>query len=1020
MIRHVRIVLVLLALLTISLRGAEHSGQVTFNGVPVPGASVTAVRGDDTQSVHSAPDGSYKFPDLADGTWTLKVEMRGFVTSSRDITVGAGQPAEAWPLALESFDAMSKNAATQPALRPVPPPAAAPATANGARPGAPANRPGAPAASQAAPADDPIAASARNFNAADGFLINGSVNNGAASPFAQMGAFGNNRRGARSLYNGGMGILLGNSAWDAAPYSFTSNAVPSPSYDDVQILGSFGGPIPLPHIRNRPNVFVGYQRIVDHNTATLSSRMPTLAERRGDFSDSVNTAGAPVRLVDPATGQPFADNKIPDAQISAQARALLDLYPNPNVFDGSQYNYQLPVLTTTHSDNLQARGTQTFGRRDSLAAVLAYVHATNEGPNLFGFVDESLTSSTNVNLNWQHRFNQFMNMRGRYDYTRQSTNLTPFFSEQENISGDAGIAGNNQDAVNWGPPGLSFSSGLAGLSTGQYARNTFSTHTWSSEVQRIVGRHNLSIGGGLARQEYDVFSQQNARGTFGFTGALSGADFGDFLLGLPSTSAIAFGNADKTLHGVTGNLYLVDDWRVSPSLTINAGARWEYESPMTESFGRLVNLDVAPDFSSTTQVAANDPTLTQTGFPAALIHSDWRLIQPRIGTAWRPVPGSSLVVRSGYGIYRNTNVYTSLAMLMAQQPPFSKSSSVTRSAAYPLTLANGFVSSAGAGNTFAIDPDFRVGYAHTWFTSAQRDLPGSLTTIGTYSGTSGQHLIQQFLPNTYPLGAANPCPLCPAGFAYLTSDATSLRNAASIEVRRRLRNGLTASVTYTLARATDNASAFVPTGGQSSLASGVGLSGASIAQDWLNLDGEYGPSSFDQRHAVRVDVQYTTGMGVSGGALLTGWKGRLFKGWTLTSQLNTGSAYPVTPIFLAPVGATGVTGAIRGSLTGVTTDPQADNSYVNPAAFTAPASGQWGTAGRNSIRGPAPFSLNAGVGRSFLLGERITADWRLDASNVLNLVTYTGVNAIVGSPQFGLPDRANTMRKIQTSVRVRF
>jgi trimeric autotransporter adhesin len=938
--------------------------------------------------------------------------------------VGAGQPVETWALTLESFDEMAKNATAQAALKPVPPPVAPPVAANGARPGAPANRPGTSAgagdARPAAPTDDPIAASARNFNAADGFLINGTVNNGAASPFAQMAAFGNNRRGARSLYNGGLGILLGNSAWDAAPHSFTSNPVPSPSYDDVQVLGSFGGPIRLPHIRNGPTVFVGYQRIVDHNTSTLSARMPTLAERRGDFSQSVNTAGTPVRLVDPATGQAFPDNKIPDAQISAPARALVDLYPNPNVFAAGQYNYQLPVLSTTRSDNLQARGTQSFGRRDSLSAVVAYAHTTNEGPNLFGFVDEGLTASTAVTLNWQHRFSQFMNIRGRYEFTRQSTNLTPFFSEQENISGEAGITGNNQDPVNWGPPGLSFSSGLAGLSTGQYARNTFSRQTWSSEVQRIVGRHNLSIGGGLTHQEYDVLSQQNARGTFGFTGALSGSDFGDFLLGLPSTSAIAFGNADKTLHGVTGNAYVSDDWRVSPSLTVNAGVRWEYESPMTETLGRLVNLDVAPDFSSAVQVAANDPVLSQSGFPPALIHSDWRLIQPRIGTAWRPVPGSSLVVRTGYGVYRNTNVYTSLAMLLAQQPPFSKSSSVTRSSLYPLTLADGFVSSAGAGNTFAIDPDFRVGYAHTWLASAQRDLPASLTMIGTYLGTSGQHLIQEFLPNTYPLGAPNPCPLCPSGFAYLRSNATSLRNAGSIQIRRRLRNGFTASATYTLAKATDNASAFVPTGAQENLSSAIGLAGATIAQDWLNLDGEYGPSSFDQRHNVTVDVQYTTGQGVTGGALLTGWKGRLFKGWTVTSQLSTGSALPATPVYLAPVGGTGVTGAIRGSLTGATSDPQADGSYANPAAFTAPAPGQWGNAGRNSIRGPAPFSLNAGVGRSFLIGERLTADWRIDASNVLNLVTYAGINAIVGSPQFGLPDRANTMRKIQTSLRVRF
>ena len=77
-------------------------------------------------------------------------------------------------------------------------------------------------------------------------------------------------------------------------------------------------------------------------------------------------------------------------------------------------------------------------------------------------------------------------------------------------------------------------------------------------------------------------------------------------------------------------------------------------------------------------------------------------------------------------------------------------------------------------------------------------------------------------------------------------------------------------------------------------------------------------------------------------------------------------------------------------------------------------------AGRNSIRGPAQFALNAGVGRTFLWGDRLNLDWRVDATNVLNRVTYAGVNTILGSPQFGLPNVANPMRKLQTTLRLRF
>ena len=111
---------------------------------------------------------------------------------------------------------------------------------------------------------------------------------------------------------------------------------------------------------------------------------------------------------------------------------------------------------------------------------------------------------------------------------------------------------------------------------------------------------------------------------------------------------------------------------------------------------------------------------------------------------------------------------------------------------------------------------------------------------------------------------------------------------------------------------------------------------------------------------------------------------------------------------------------IRAALTGALEDARPAGFYANPAAYSVPAVGQWGTAGRNSIIGPAQFGLNAGLTRTFPWGSRISLDWRIDATNVLNRVTYSSVNTIVGSPQFGLPNRANTMRKVQTSLRLRF
>ena len=165
-------------------------------------------------------------------------------------------------------------------------------------------------------------------------------------------------------------------------------------------------------------------------------------------------------------------------------------------------------------------------------------------------------------------------------------------------------------------------------------------------------------------------------------------------------------------------------------------------------------------------------------------------------------------------------------------------------------------------NTFAVDPDFRVSYAHNWQVSVQRDLPASLTVIATYLGTKGSHLMQEFVPNTYPLGAVNPCASCPSGFVYLASNGSSLKNAAQLQVRRRLRQGLMAVANYTFSKATDNAAAFTT----------ADLNGGVIAQNWLDLDAERAPSAFDQRHLLTAQVEY------AGSAFL--------RNWVFTSQLT--------------------------------------------------------------------------------------------------------------------------------------
>jgi len=167
-------------------------------------------------------------------------------------------------------------------------------------------------------------------------------------------------------------------------------------------------------------------------------------------------------------------------------------------------------------------------------------------------------------------------------------------------------------------------------------------------------------------------------------------------------------------------------------------------------------------------------------------------------------------------------------------------------------------------------------------------------------------------------------------------------------------------------------------------------------------------------------MQYTTGMGLRGGSLLGGWRGALLKEWTASSQINAASGFPLTPVYIAAVKGTGVTGSIRPDYTGASLYDAPSGLFLNPAAYAVPPSSRWGNAGRNTITGPQQFSLNASMARTFRLTDRYSADLRIEATNALNHPTFPSWGTVISSAQFGLQNPANPMRSVQTTVRVRF
>jgi hypothetical protein len=1082
---------------------AEHHGVVKSGGLPIPGATVTATKGDKKLATTTDEQGAYNFPDLEDGTWTVAVEMLGFDKLSRPVNVAPAASNSDWDLRLLPMQSLNREAVAAPRKEPNAA-AGSPAT-QGSPTGPPPNQRNTPGRSRGAQtgqtgnAGQPsfqrldVNASANagalpventpsegtdlnsgelNQSASEALVVNGSLSSGVNAPqqndWAQFGgqgngpggfgpggpggpganggpgsppfsglspggapggggggpgggaggrfggggrgfpggrggprgaaangrtSFGNARRNRRRQYNGNLAFILDNSALDAKPFSLTGQETPKLAYNHFRTAGSIGGPLKIPKLLSGENTFffLNYQLTRNRNASIATGLVPTLAERQGDFPGM---------------------NPI---SISPQAQALLSFYPLPNFSGSSRYNYQIPLIGIGNQSNVNVRVSHTINSKNQVSGSFGWQNGDTTSPNLFGFVDSSNRTGINSSLQWTHHFSAYLIGNLRYSFSRSAGQTTPYFANTQNVSGNAGIQGNDQSPAFWGPPSLSFSGGISGLSDANFSLNHNNTNQVGENLIWVHGKHNFTFGGDFRRLDFNQLSQQNPRGDFVFTGAFSGNDLADFLLGYPATSSIAYGNADKYFRASWVDGFANDDWRITNNFSLNIGLRWDFQSPVNELYNRLVNLNIGPSFTTASPVcatAASACTLaSQAGYPDSLVRANYHEFQPRIGIAWRPFGQRSTVVRAGYGIYYNTSVYQPLANQMAQQAPLSYSVTQANSLSNPYTLANAFLTPAisATPQTYAIDPNFHIGYLHYWQASMQQNLASSIVLTLTYQGDTGTHQLQEFLPNTFPAGSA-PSPN-PSGYVYITSNGNSNYNAASVQLQRRFRSGFSWNATYVFSKAIDDSQGL---GGRASF-------GSAYAQNWLDLAAERSLSSFNRTHTLNLTAQYSTGQGTSGGTLLRGWKGALAKDWTFSTTVVVGSGLPETPIILNRVASgTGVTGTVRADYIGGSLAAAQPGYGFNTEAFANPPAGQFGDAGRNIITGPMQFNLNASAGRVFRIGERRSFDLRFDSTNILNHVTYTSWDTTFGNAQFGLPVSANAMRSMQLTLRFRF
>jgi hypothetical protein len=612
------------------------------------------------------------------------------------------------------------------------------------------------------------------------------------------------------------------------------------------------------------------------------------------------------------------------------------------------------------------------------------------------------------------------------NFNRQRTSTLNAFAYKQDIAGGLGIQGISTSPIDWGLPIIQFTNftGLNDLIPSLTRNQTFRV---VDIFLRNVGKHNIRFGGELRRVEQNLRTDPNARGTFTFSGyttsdftasglpiANTGFDFADFLLGLPQTTSVRFGDTSNYFRSWVYDGFLQDDWRVTGHLTILYGLRYEYFLPFTEKYGHLADLTFSPGFSSAAVVTGQNPG----GLPPSLLRGDDHNFAPRIGLAYRPWSKHSLVLRTGYGLFYDGSIYSRLYTNMASQPPFAQASTLVTTQQQPLTLENGFPQ-LGANiltNTYALDPNFRTPYAQTWNFSIEDEIARNVILSVGYVGTKGTKLDLLLAPNSSPRGSETAIANALA-FTYETSGAASIYHGLQVGLRRQFHGGFSMSGSYTFSKSIDDAAS-------------VGGAGRTVAQNYLDLQAERGLSSFDVRNRLLINNNYQFPFGEQRHWLNKGGTiARVLGNWQISGITTIQSGNPYTAQILGNLSNRAGTAAIsnlRADATGLPVVlPRAQRTaedFFNLAAFSLPVAGEYGDAGRDTIPGPGTVNFNMSLDKlvTFSRERGIRGDFRVESDNIFNTPKFGNLFTVVNGQGFGRVTSVGAMRSVIFSLRLRF
>lgn len=838
-------------------------------------------------------------------------------------------------------------------------------------------------------------------------------------------------RGGTDSYHGAAYEFFRNSIFDAKPY-FASTTSP---LNRNQFGAELGGPI----LHRKLLFFVNYEGL--RQTATGNppvGLVPTVAEKQGIFSATIT---------DPANGNaPFPNNTIPSDRINPISAKLLSLFPDPNTPNQSGYNFifnNVPNGTLTYNSGL-GRVDFNKGTKDTIFGRYLYDSEATATPPYLPLPALSggriiVVKAQGMGGQWNHVITPSLVNTFGLNYTRYHNQLSTWNSYRADFIATSGIT-NTLSATNplfWATPSI----GIPGLLTPGDVTPNYATMNEYQMLESVLwthGKHTFKFGGELQRTQTDMF-YTGGNGGWNFSNSYTGNNFADFLLGDAS-------NVNKTARATNWNTwiwygaaYMQDDWKVSKSLTLNVGLRYDVESAINQSdkcgLGmRLQNglateivSDQCTDLSDILAFSQNirPDVLVATTHHDAPYNSDTTHIQPRIGFA--EALGAKTVLRGGFGIYYAAPEISNLASSNDFAPdtlrPIWTSNPTTATYSWNpegTTTAEQSLKNAALTVFPVLSRNLPYGQVQEWNLNVQRLLTNSLSLEVMYQGSHDVHLFGFDNSDFRAPGPGNVQSLLPypqyARIQNFDTWGAGHYNGGSVTLRQTTSHGLSYLLAYTYSKSLDNGSQEEQSPQWS---------------DPFNRATADGPSDFNATN--RFSAAYTYQFPLGHGGMFLGnlnyIEDKLVSGWGIRGITQYQSGLPQTPSMnLSREGICATACVARPDRIGNGNLPRGVRSikrFYDVTAFKVlPAGGvseRIGNSGRNILTAPPVNNFDIGVFKTTPLHGDQTLEFRWEMYNALNHTQWSAPSTDMESPAtFGVITGTAPPRIMQLVARYTF